>query len=141
VVGLYLDPPERALVLCVDEKSQVQALDRSQPVLPMLPGMPERRTHDDLRKGVTSLFAALDIATGQVIGSPAPPAPVDRIQKVPRQARQGSPRRLRPPSGLRQLRHAQDRDDPAVASRAPTLPPALRPDQLVLAQPGRALVC
>jgi transposase/DNA-binding CsgD family transcriptional regulator len=69
VVGLYLDPPERALVLCVDEQSQVQALDRSQPVLPMLPGMPERRTHDDLRNGVTSLFAALDIATGQVIGS------------------------------------------------------------------------
>jgi transposase/transposase-like protein len=69
VVGLYLDPPERALVLCVDEKSQVQALDRSQPVLPMMPGMPERRTHDYLRHGVTSLFAALDIATGQVIGS------------------------------------------------------------------------
>jgi transposase/transcriptional regulator with XRE-family HTH domain len=69
VVGLYLDPPERALVLCVDEKSQVQALDRSQPVLPILPGTPERRTHDDVRHGVTSLFAALDIATGQVIGS------------------------------------------------------------------------
>jgi hypothetical protein len=56
-------------VLCVDEKSQVQALDRSQPMLPMLPGMPERRTHDDLRNGVTSLFAALDVASGQVIGS------------------------------------------------------------------------
>jgi transposase len=69
VVGLYLDPPERALVLCVDEKSQVQALDRSQPVLPMMPGMPERRTHDYVRHGVTSLFAALDLATGQVIGS------------------------------------------------------------------------
>jgi len=69
VVGLCLDPPERALVLCVDEKSQVQALDRSQPVLPMMPGMPERRTHDYTRNGVTSLFAALDIATGQVIGS------------------------------------------------------------------------
>ena len=69
VVGLYLDPPERALVLCVDEKSQVQALDRSQPVLPMMPGMPERRTHDYLRNGVTSLFAALDLATGRVIGS------------------------------------------------------------------------
>jgi transposase len=69
VVGLYLDPPERALVLCVDEKSQVQALDRSQPVLPMMPGMPERRTHDYLRNGVTSLFAALDLASGQVIGS------------------------------------------------------------------------
>jgi transposase len=69
VVGLYLDPPERALVLCVDEKSQIQALDRSQPVLPMQPGVPERRTHDYLRAGVTSLFAALDVATGKVIGS------------------------------------------------------------------------
>ena len=69
VVGLYVDPPERALVLCVDEKSQVQALDRSQPVLPMLPGTPERRTHDYVRHGVTSLFAALDVASGQVIGS------------------------------------------------------------------------
>jgi transposase len=69
VVGLYLDPPERALVSCVDEKSQGRALDRSQPVLPMQPGTPERRTHDDVRHGVTSLFAALDVATGQVIGS------------------------------------------------------------------------
>ncbi|BCJ75891.1 transposase [Catellatospora sp. IY07-71] len=69
VVGLYLDPPERALVLCVDEKSQIQALDRSQPVLPMQPGVPERRTHDYLRAGVTSLFAALDVASGKVIGS------------------------------------------------------------------------
>jgi transposase len=69
VVGLYLDPPERALVLCVDEKSQVQALDRSQPVLPMMPGMPERRTHDYVRNGTSSLFAALDVATGRVIGS------------------------------------------------------------------------
>jgi transposase len=69
VVGLYLDPPERALVLCVDEKSQIQALDRSQPVLPMLPGMPERRTHDYVRNGTSSLFAALDVATGRVIGS------------------------------------------------------------------------
>ncbi|MFL4902332.1 IS630 family transposase [Streptomyces sp. MMS24-I2-30] len=69
VVGLYLDPPERAIVLCVDEKSQIQALDRSAPVLPMMPGMPERRTHDYLRGGVTTLFAALNAATGEVIGS------------------------------------------------------------------------
>jgi transposase len=69
VVGLYLDPPERALVLCVDEKTQIQALDRSAPVLPMMPGMPERRTHDYARYGVTTLFAAFDVATGQVIGS------------------------------------------------------------------------
>jgi transposase len=67
VVGLYHDPPEKAVVLCVDEKSQIQALDRSHPVLPMMPGMPERRTHDYLRHGVTSLFAAFDIADGTVI--------------------------------------------------------------------------
>jgi transposase len=69
VVGLYLDPPERALVLCVDEKSQIQALNRSQPVLPMMPGVPERATHDYVRAGTTTLFVAFDAATGQVIGS------------------------------------------------------------------------
>jgi transposase len=68
VVGLYHYPPERAVVLCVDEKAQIQALDRSQPVLPMLPGMPERRTHDWKRNGITSLFAAFNIADGSVIG-------------------------------------------------------------------------
>jgi transposase/transcriptional regulator with XRE-family HTH domain len=67
VVGLYHNPPERAVVLCVDEKAQIQALDRSQPVLPMLPGMPERRTHDDDRHGITSLVAAFNIADGTVI--------------------------------------------------------------------------
>jgi transposase len=67
VVGLYHHPPERAVVLCVEEKSQMQALDRSQPVLPMMPGMPERRTHDYARHGTTSLFAAFNIADGTVI--------------------------------------------------------------------------
>jgi len=67
VVGLYHNPPEKAVVLCVDEKSGMQALDRSQPVLPMMPGMPERRSHDYARHGVTSLFAAFDIADGTVI--------------------------------------------------------------------------
>jgi transposase len=64
IVGLYMAPPERALVLCVDEKSQIQALDRTQPVLPMRPGKPERRSHDYTRYGTLSLFAAFDIATG-----------------------------------------------------------------------------
>jgi transposase len=68
VVGLYVSPPARAVVLCVDEKSQIQALDRSQPMLPMRPGQPARRSHDYTRHGTTSLFAALDIATGRVIG-------------------------------------------------------------------------
>ena len=68
VVGLYLNPPERAIVLSVDEKSQVQALDRTQPILPMTPGQAERGTHDYERHGVTSLFAARNVATGEIIG-------------------------------------------------------------------------
>ena len=69
VVGLYLDPPEAAVVLCVDEKSQIQALDRTAPILPMMPGVPARATHDYRRAGTSSLYAALDIGTGKVIGS------------------------------------------------------------------------
>jgi transposase len=69
VVGLYLNPPERAVVLCVDEKSQIQALDRTAPILPMLPGTPERATHDYKRAGTSSLYAALDLSTGKVIGA------------------------------------------------------------------------
>ena len=69
VVGLYFNPPDGAVVLCADEKSQIQALDRSQPVLPMMPGMPERRTHDYVGNGITTLFAAFDTATGEVISS------------------------------------------------------------------------
>ena len=72
VVGLYLAPPENAVVLCVDEKSQIQALDRTAPMLPMQPGLPERRTHDYKRNGTTTLFAALDIATGKVTAACKP---------------------------------------------------------------------
>jgi transposase len=68
IVGLYLHPPDKAVVLCVDEKSQIQALDRTQPLLPMRPGQAERRTYDYKRNGTTSLFAALDVKTGKVIG-------------------------------------------------------------------------
>ena len=68
IVGLYMNPPDRALVLCVDEKSQIQALDRTQPLLPMRPGQVERRTHDYKRNGTTSLFAALELKTNRVIG-------------------------------------------------------------------------
>ena len=68
IVGLYLHPPERAVALCVDEKAQIQALDRMQPVLPMRPGLPERRTHDYRRHGTTALFAALNVATDEVVG-------------------------------------------------------------------------
>jgi transposase len=66
VVGLYLNPPDKAVVLCVDEKSQVQALDRTAPILPIRPGLPEKATHDYVRHGTTTLFAALEVATGRV---------------------------------------------------------------------------
>jgi transposase len=69
IVGLYLNPPERAVVLCVDEKSQIQALDRTQPILPLLPGTPERATHDYKRHGTSSLYAALDLTTGTVLSA------------------------------------------------------------------------
>ena len=69
IVGLYLNPPTKAMVLCVDEQGQIQALDRTQPILPLAPGLPERRTHDYARHGTTTLFAALDLATGHVIGA------------------------------------------------------------------------
>ena len=68
IVGLYLNPPDKAIVLCVDEKSQAQALERSQPILPLRPGLPERQTHDYVRHGTLSLFAAYDAATGRVLG-------------------------------------------------------------------------
>ena len=68
LVGLYLNPPDHAVVLCVDEKSQVQALDRTRPLLPLRRGVPERQTHDYIRHGTTSLFAALEVASGKVIG-------------------------------------------------------------------------
>jgi transposase len=72
IVGLYLNPPEAAVVLCVDEKSQIQALDRSVPVLPLMPGVPARQTHDYIRNGTTNLYAALDVASGQVIAEMTP---------------------------------------------------------------------
>jgi transposase len=72
IVGLYLNPPDAAVVLCVDEKSQIQALDRSAPVLPLMPGVPERQTHDYVRNGTTNLYAALDVASGQVIADMTP---------------------------------------------------------------------
>jgi transposase len=81
IVGLYLNPPERAIVLCVDEKSQIQALDRTQPLLPMRPGQVERRTHDYMRHGTTSLFAALDVAVGKVIGRCFPRHRTEEVRK------------------------------------------------------------
>jgi transposase len=81
IVGLYLNPPDAAVVLCVDEKSQIQALDRTAPILPLIPGTPERRTHDYKRHGTTNLFAALDVASGQVIADVTPRHRADEFRR------------------------------------------------------------
>ena len=96
IVGLYISPPERALVLCVDEKSQIQALDRTAPLLPLRPGQPERRTHDYHPHGTTSLFAALDVKTGKVIGECHRRHRARRVPAVPRHAS----RRASPPNSM-----------------------------------------
>ncbi len=81
-MGLYLNPPDRAIVLCVDEKSQVQALNRTQPILPLAPGVPARQTHDYERHGVTSLFAAMDVASGRDDQQLLPAAPASGVPAV-----------------------------------------------------------
>jgi transposase len=140
VVGLYVAPPEHAVVLCVDEKSQIQALDRSQPMLPMRPGQAARRSHDYKRHDTTSLFAALDIATGHVIGK-LWPSSGDRVPKVPRRNRDQRPQGTRGSSHLGQLRHAQDAADPQLAGQEAALARPSDAHKLVLAQSGRALLC
>jgi hypothetical protein len=105
-LGLYLNPPQNAVVVCVDEKSQGQALERTQPILPMRPGIPERQTHDYARHGVTSLFAALNTATGQVTDACYPPPPAPGVPAVPEEGRRRLPR-YRAARGLQQLRHPQ----------------------------------
>ena len=137
VVGLYLNPPDRALVLCVDEKSQIQALDRTRPLLPMRPGQVERRTHDYLRHGTTSLFAALDTRTGKVIGRcHQRHRAVD--PQIPRYHRGRGARRPRRPPDRGQLRHPQDGADPELVCQAAPLPYALHTHQRLVAEPGSA---
>jgi transposase len=92
VVGLYLNPPEKAVVLCVDEKSQVQALDRTAPILPLRPGLPERRTHDYVRHGTTTLFAALEVATGKVTDACYPRHSNDEFLRFLKQVAKAYPR-------------------------------------------------
>ena len=125
---------------CVDEKSQIQALDRSQPVLPMMPGMPERRTHDYARNGTTSLFAAFNIADGTVISEIRRRHRAVEYKKFLPRHRQGRPGGAGRAHRLRQPRHPQDPGDQGVARPAPPVPRAFHPDRLVLDQPGRAVV-
>src|SRR3954463_11550299 len=137
VVGLYLDPPERALVLCVDEKTQVQALDRSAPVLPMMPAAPERQTHTYIRHGTTSLFAALDVATGHVYSSLHRQHRATEFRKFLNQLNREVPAEHDVHLILDNYATHQNARDPPLARPPPPLPPALHPDQQLLAQPRR----
>ena len=140
IVGLYLDPPDRALVLCIDEKSQIQALDRTQPMLPMRPGQAERRSHDYKRHGTTTLFAALDTATGAVIGSCMKRHRAREFRSFLDEVESAVPADLdihvvMDNASSHKTRLIQD----WFAKRAALAPP-LHPDILVMDQPGRALL-
>jgi len=139
IVGLCLDPPERAVVLCVDEKSQIQAPDRTQPGLPLKKGRAATMTHDYKRHGTTTLFAALDVKSGLVIGDCRPrhqsreflrfPRRIDRAVKKPRH-----------PHRARQPRHPQDVRGTGLARETSPLQAALHAHQRILDEPGRALL-
>ena len=140
IVGLYLSPPERALVLCVDEKSQIQALDRSRPLLPMRPGQVERRTHDYMRHGTTTLFAALDIATGKVIGQCFPRHRAREFLTFLRTLETRVPDDLDVHLVMDNYGDPQDTCRSTLAGPASPLACPLHPDRRLLAQPGRALL-
>ena len=140
VVGLYLAPPDNAMVLCVDEKSQMQAIDRTAPTLPIMPTTPARMTHDYVRNGTTSLFAALDLASGSVIAQPYRRHRHQEFLNFLKTIDAAHPDRSGPAPGPGQLRHPQDPGDQELAAAASTLPSALHSDQRLLAEPGRTLV-
>jgi transposase len=139
VIGLYLAPPERAAVFAVDEKPQIQALQQTAPVLPMLPGTPERRSHDYVRHGTIDLFAALNTATGKVIGRLSAQHRAVDFRDFPDQIdRQTDP--AWHPRDLRQPVRAQGARGAQVAAGPSPRTAALHPDLLLLDQPGRAVV-
>jgi len=140
VVGLYLNPPEQAVVLCVDEKTQIQALNRTQPVFPMLPGAPARASHDYVRHGTSSLYAALDVASGKVIGSLHARHRATEFLAFLKKIDAEVPPGPGLPRGLGQRLHAQDPGDQALADHPSALRIALHPDQLLLAQPRRTML-
>ena len=128
VVGLYMNPPENAIVLCMDEKSQIQALDRTQPSLPMKPGRAGTMTHDYKRNGTTTLFAALDVLTGSVIGQCLPRHRHVEFFKFLRTIDREVPKRPQRAPDPRQLRHPQSPQRQGMACQAPPVRAALHPD-------------
>ena len=129
IVGLYLSPPANAIVLSCDEKSQIQALDRTQPSLPFRSGKTKTVTHDYKRNGTSTLFAALNTATGHVLEAASPLG----VAEVPAAHRSGDAEALGGTRDRRQLRDAQAREGEGVACSKPALPHALHPDECVVA--------
>jgi len=139
VVGLYHNPPQKAVVLCVDEKSGIQALDRSQPVLPMMPGLPERRSHDYVRHGTTDLFAAFNIADGTLISALYRHHRAAEFKKFLARIDKNVPAGLEVHMVCDNLA-THKTPYPGMAGPPPPVPPALHADRFVLDQLGRAMV-
>ena len=139
VIGLYLNPPDKAVVLCVDEKPQAQALERAAPVLPLRPGIPEKRSHDYIRHGTTTLFAALEAATGKVTGACYPRHRHEEFLQFLRQVAKAYPRR-KLHIVVRQLRHPQPPGRAGLAGEAPADHAALHADVGVVAEHGGGLL-
>ena len=140
VVGLYLNPPEKALVLCVDEKTQIQALDRTQPGLPMKPGRCGTFTHDYKRHGATTLFAALNLLDGEVIGDCMPHHRRQEFIRFLKTIDQETPPGLNPHIIIDKLRRAQTSAGAIVVATPSALPPPLHPDFQFLAESCRTVV-
>ena len=140
VVGLYLNPPDAAVVLCVDEKSQIQALDRTAPVLPLIPGTPERRTHDYRRHGTTNLYAALDVASGQVIADLTARHRAAEFRRFLNLIDRNVPADLDVHVIVDNYVDPQDPGHPTLAAPPPPLHPALHADLQLVAEPRRAVV-
>ena len=140
IVGLYLDSPAHAAVFCVDEKPQIQALDRTQPLLPMQPGQVERRTHDYKRHGTTTLFAALNAKTSEVITQFHQRHRSAQFREFLDLIDARVPKRLDGPHHHGQLQHTQDGVDPKLVRETPALSPALHPHLRLVAEPRGTLV-
>jgi transposase len=140
IVGLYLNPPDRAIVLCVDEKSQVQALNRTQPILPLAPGVPARQSHDYERHGVTSLFAAMDVGSGVTISSCYRRHRHQEFLRFLNEIDANLPSGLDVHLVMDKLRNSQGHQGSNVAGTPPPISRPLRPDQWQLVESGGALV-
>ena len=141
VIGLYLDPPEKAVILCCDEKTQIQALERTQPGLPLGMGHIATETHDYYRHGTITLFAAFELPGRQVDQPTRSQAYPCRMAALPQTNSSGNTHRPRHSHGRRQLCHPQTSQSQSLARQAPALPHALHPYVQFLAQHGRALLC